>query len=191
MHHLPSIVFGKLIALDAKMKQVGWRLILCNVDPHHYESFQAAGLTDILDIRESGSVSPSSKQEVTIRVLLADPDETLLASNRSFLSRNGFKVATAANGLDCLAKLRDFKPDVLVLDPEMAWGQGDDVLALMQEEADVPNVPVLLLSDAEPRVLGPAYSIQEHRAKPLAPELLANSIRWLFERAPPPGGFFA
>jgi anti-anti-sigma factor len=190
VHHLPSIVFGKLIALDAKIRQVGWRLVLCNVDPHLYDSFKAGGLTDILDIRESGSVPSSTRHhEVIIRVLLADPDESLLASTCGFLSRNGFKVATAANGLDCLARLRDFKPDVLVLDPEIAWGQGDDVLALMQEEADVPSVPVLILSDTEPTVLEPAYSIQEHLAKPLAPELLANRIRWLYECAPPPGGY--
>jgi anti-anti-sigma factor len=194
VHVLPSIAFSKLLALGDKLNEAGCRLVLCNVDPCVYESFQAAGLTDILDIREAGAApSKASHPEVAIRVLLADPDETLLVSNRVFLSRNGFEVATATNGLECLEQLRHFKPDVLVLEPDMSWGQGDDVLALMEEEGDVPHVPVLIVSGGydTPRLGSPAYSIHEHRAKPLSPELLANRIRWLFESSPPPGGFFA
>ena len=70
-----------------------------------------------------------------MRVLIADSDPALLASYRDFLVRQGFEVALARDGLDCLAQLRSTFPDVLVLEPELPWGQGDGVLALM-EEAD-------------------------------------------------------
>ena len=40
---------------------------------------------------------------MTTRVLIADPDPALLSSYRDFLVRNGFEVALAADGLDCLA----------------------------------------------------------------------------------------
>jgi CheY-like chemotaxis protein/anti-anti-sigma regulatory factor len=194
VHLVPSIAFSKLICLGDKLNEAGCRLILCNVDHHLYECLEAGRLTDNLDIWEAESPPSHGRHpEVAIRVLLADPDERLLVSNRVFLSRNGFEVATATNGLECLEKLRDFRPDVLVLEPEMSWGQGDDVLALMEQEADVPRVPVLILSGGydTSRFPEPAYSIHEHQAKPLPPELLANRIRWLFESSPPPGGFFA
>jgi CheY-like chemotaxis protein/anti-anti-sigma regulatory factor len=194
VHLLPSIAFAKLIALGDQLNQSGCRLILCNVDHHLYEFLEAGQLTENLDIREADTPWPNTRHpEVAIRVLLADPDEKLLVSNRVFLSRHGFEVATATNGLECLEKLRDFRPDVLVLEPEMSWGQGDDVLALMEEESDVPRVPVLILSGGSdnPRIPEPAYSIHEHRTKPVTPELLAKRIRWLFESSPPPGGYFA
>jgi DNA-binding response OmpR family regulator len=117
----------------------------------------------------------TSHQGFMIRVLLADPDESLLARYRVFLSRNGFEVSTAANGADCLLRLRNFKPHVLVLDPEMPWRRGDNTLARMLEEHDVARVPVLLLSADYDHVLRPAHSM--HLAKPLAPELLAQRIR--------------
>jgi anti-anti-sigma factor len=48
---LASIVFGKLITLDAKLRKMDCRLILCNLDPFIYQTFQATRLTDSLDIR--------------------------------------------------------------------------------------------------------------------------------------------
>jgi CheY-like chemotaxis protein/anti-anti-sigma regulatory factor len=191
VHHLPSIAFSKLIALDGQLNEVGSKLVLCNVHPHLYECLQAAAMTDSLEVREHESANPN-RHEVAIRVLLADPDEALLLSNRVFLSRRGFEVATATNGLDCLEKLREFKPDVLVLDPNMSWGQGDDILALMEDDADVPRVPALVLSgDEEAPHVRQGYSLQEHRAKPVSPDQLADRIRWLFECSPPPGGYYA
>jgi len=47
-----------------------------------------------------------------IQILIADPDERLLADYREFLA-NDFDVATAVSGLECLAQLREAAPDVL------------------------------------------------------------------------------
>jgi CheY-like chemotaxis protein len=79
-----------------------------------------------------------------IRVLLADHDPSLRSLYSRGLPLLGFEVATAASGLDCVAMLRSFRPDVLVLEPDLLWGQGEGVLARMREDADVPSVPVLL-----------------------------------------------
>jgi anti-anti-sigma factor len=51
VRHLAGIVFGKLITLDKKLRDVDCRLVLCNVDRSLYQSFRAARLTDNLDIR--------------------------------------------------------------------------------------------------------------------------------------------
>jgi len=129
---------------------------------------------------------------VPIRVLLADGDEWLLASYRAVLCRNGFDVATATNGLECVDQLRTFLPNVLVLEPEMLWGQGDGILALMQENDDVPQVPVLLLAardGPEARALGAAYPQCTYRLKPLAPKQLEETICWLLDRPRAPGKF--
>src|SRR3954466_10169411 len=53
-------------------------------------------------------------QARSIRALIADPDESLLRSYREWLAAVGFEVVTAANGLECLAHLRNWVPDILV-----------------------------------------------------------------------------
>ena len=44
------------------------------------------------------------------------------------LLREGFELETAVSGLECVARLREAVPDVLVLEPHMPWGGGDGVL---------------------------------------------------------------
>jgi DNA-binding response OmpR family regulator len=88
-------------------------------------------------------------------VLLAEADRDLLDGYSDFMSRHGFQVDSATNGLECLAKLRRFVPDLLVLDLELPWGGGDGVLALLCEDSRlVPNSVILLSGVHSEPVLG-------------------------------------
>jgi anti-anti-sigma factor len=51
VRRIASVVFGKLITLDKRLREVDCRLILCNVDAFVYESFRSVRLTENLDIR--------------------------------------------------------------------------------------------------------------------------------------------
>jgi len=82
------------------------------------------------------------------------PRKVLLAVRRS-QSRNeyaldlklhGFDVAIADNGLECLDVLERFVPDVVVIEPELLWGGGDGVLAVISDMPELRSVPVLLLT---------------------------------------------
>ncbi len=77
-------------------------------------------------------------------VLLAEADRELRDTYRCFLSRRGFHVDNADNGLACVAKLRRFVPELLILDLELPCGGGDGVLGFLREEPRlVPNRIVL------------------------------------------------
>ena len=47
-------------------------------------------------------------------VLIVDADPELRVAYISVLSSNGFQVETAVDSLGCLAKLRQFVPDLLI-----------------------------------------------------------------------------
>ncbi len=119
------------------------------------------------------------------RILLTDKDEALLSSYREHLLRDGFDVITATDGLDCVAKLRNFRPDVLVLEPDLHWGSGEDVLAMMYEERDVPLVPVMVLAE-RPGPRGRCgvgiFPVNAYHVKPLPPAVLAQSLQQLLRR---------
>ena len=68
------------------------------------------------------------------------------------LSSCGYQVETASGGLECLGKLTDVVPDVLVLDAELNWGGADGVLTrLREEESPILAVPVVLItSEVQP-----------------------------------------
>lgn len=83
-------------------------------------------------------------------VLLAEADRELRETYFAFLSRNGFRVESAGDGLECLAKLRQFTPDVLILDLEMPWGGGSGVLGFLQEEPRYLPKRIVLTSTITP-----------------------------------------
>ena len=74
-------------------------------------------------------VQSRSNGSKPIRVLLADPDRSLTAVYRKPLSREGFEVVAAFSGLECVARLREQVPDVLVLEPQLPWGGGEGILS--------------------------------------------------------------
>ncbi len=115
-----------------------------------------------------------------VRVLIADPDEYLLDNYRDYLGQHGFEVATVTTGMECVKRLREFFPHVLVLEPSIPWGWGDGVLSMMREEADVPLVPVIVLTHGRNREvlyrLAP-FEIDDYHVKPLRPKRLAERIR--------------
>ncbi len=122
------------------------------------------------------------------RVLIADHDEALLASYTAYLAGEGFGVATARSGLECLEQLRHSLPDILVLDLELPWGGGAGVLARMPDGSDVPPVPVLVLSAIhQPAALAELVHfpmMTDFHIKPLGVDPLARIIRRLFDEGP-------
>ena len=82
------------------------------------------------------------------RLLIADRDAELCEIYRRFLTQQGYGVETSRDGLDCLAKLRQVTPAVLVLDLELLWGGGDGVLAWLREASPASRIPVLLTATA-------------------------------------------
>jgi carbon storage regulator CsrA len=116
---------------------------------------------------------------MSVRILLADRDEFLLASYREHLNRSGALVATATTGLACVDRLRDFTPDVLVLDPSLLWGGGDGVLAVMHEEPAIRPAAVLLLTSRGNRSLLyqlSSFKGDDYQTKPVGPRQLMERI---------------
>src|SRR5262249_24541490 len=110
---------------------------------------------------------------------------------RACLALGDFEVSVVTNGLDCVAGLRSFRSDILVLEPELLWGAGEGVLARMREEEDVPAVPVILLvaSDRELPRGTPPLPVRSILQKPLPPQELAARIRlvlWAASAYPAP-----
>lgn len=139
--------------------------------------------TDVPDLHEEATMTSASEDTLMlVRVLIADPDEYLLDHYRNYLEQHGFKVATATTGVECVERLRECAPDVLVLEPSIHWGWGDGVLAMMHEESDIPLVPVIVLTYGRDRGvlyrLAP-FKIDDYQVKPLRANRLAQRIRSL------------
>jgi len=84
-------------------------------------------------------------------VLIADGDKEFLELKRRFLSQCGHDVLIASDGLECASVLKDFSPDVVVLDCGILWGGSEGIVAMMLEDPRLSQTPVILAADVDPR----------------------------------------
>jgi CheY-like chemotaxis protein len=82
------------------------------------------------------------------RILLVDDDPIVLRIYADGLSRQGFEVETANDGLMAMQALRAAKPDLLVLDQMMPKLSGAEVLRFVRSQPELAALPVVVLSNA-------------------------------------------
>lgn len=81
------------------------------------------------------------------RILLIDDDQGIREVARTVLEMvGGYDVETASSGLDGLEKARTSPPDAIVLDVMMPGLDGPATFALLQEQPETRDVPVILLT---------------------------------------------
>ena len=118
------------------------------------------------------------------KVLVVD-DEVYIADLLSTgLSFVGFDVRTAAGGQEALALVRDWRPDLLVLDVMMPGIDGFEVTRRLRAEGR--SVPVLFLTarDAlEDKVTGLTIGGDDYVTKPFSLEEVVARVRALIRRS--------
>src|ERR1700674_325048 len=92
-------------------------------------------------------------RSMPLSVFVASADLIALDVYRRLFYFCGHEVETASSGLECLTKLQEFAPDVLVLDDNLKWSGADGVLGRIRENERTffTMTPVILIqSDTSP-----------------------------------------
>ena len=81
-------------------------------------------------------------------ILLVDDDATVLEIYKQRFVQAGFQVATADDGLVAAKLLREFKPDLVVLDLMMPKLSGVEVLRFIRSQPDLEATPVIIFTNS-------------------------------------------
>lgn len=118
-------------------------------------------------------------------LLLAEDDQRLAQLVHAFLEQQGFTVLIEGNGLAVERRIRDDRPDLVILDVGLPGKNGLDICRDIRNQF---QGPILMLtardSDAD-QVLGLEYGADDYVIKPADPTVLLARIRALFRRAMP------
>jgi CheY-like chemotaxis protein len=78
------------------------------------------------------------------KILVVDDEREVRLVIQEFLAGKGYEVRVAGNGLEALACLETFMPDVVLLD--MAMPEMDGLEALKRISASYPSLPVIMVT---------------------------------------------
>jgi DNA-binding NtrC family response regulator len=88
-------------------------------------------------------IDPSRDMTVPV-VLIADDDAGIRAAAERFISRQGFRIVSAADGREALATLSQVRPEAALVDLQMPYVDGLEVLRAMRELS--PDCQVILMT---------------------------------------------
>lgn len=80
------------------------------------------------------------------RVLLVDDDATMLRTASRVLSRAGFDVMTHEGAFDATNAITRFRPDVALIDVNMPFLSGDQLVQLFAKQRATKHIRVVLFS---------------------------------------------
>ncbi len=80
------------------------------------------------------------------KILTCDDEKHIVRLIQVNLERQGYEVITAFNGAECLAKVKEDRPDLIVLDVMMPEMTGFEVLDILKKDPETENIPVIMLT---------------------------------------------
>lgn len=84
---------------------------------------------------------------MALKILVVEDDKFLRELITQKLAREGYDVKEAVDGEDGVVKVKEEKPDIILLDLILPGIDGFEVLAKIKEDSEVENIPVVILSN--------------------------------------------
>ena len=115
-------------------------------------------------------------------VLVVDDDDVIRQLITVNLELEGFEVATAVDGQDCLDKVKDVRPDVITLDIMMPRLDGWEAASRLRADPETSDIKVVLLSARAQEAdieRGSRIGVDAYLTKPFDPDELIEVVRRL------------
>ncbi|MCB0600634.1 MAG: response regulator, partial [Saprospiraceae bacterium] len=115
-------------------------------------------------------------------VLIVDDDPSIRGLLVQELGEAGYQVREAENGKEALEKIRQQKPDLVLLDVMMPEMNGFDVAAILKNDPVTMNIPIIILSIVQDKERGMRIGVDKYLTKPFETEQLIHEVNALLEQ---------
>jgi putative two-component system response regulator len=114
------------------------------------------------------------------QILVVDDDPMIVDVLTRFLSREGYDVITAQNGVQALDSVKRYQPDLILLDVTMPEMDGFTACRLLKDDERTALIPITMLTgldDREHRTRGIEAGADDFLTKPFEHSILRARIR--------------
>lgn len=132
-------------------------------------------------------VAPVTQAAAAPLVMVVDDSLTVRKVTSRLLEREGYRIATAKDGVDALEKLIVTRPDVMLVDIEMPRMDGFDLTRNVRADARTRDIPVIMITSRtaeKHKAYAREIGVNHYLGKPYNE---AELLELIAGYAPPPG----
>jgi chemosensory pili system protein ChpA (sensor histidine kinase/response regulator) len=117
-----------------------------------------------------------------LNVMVVDDSVSVRTVVTRLLQRQGWQVRSANDGVDAIERLRDYRPDIILLDVEMPRMNGYEFMSVFRTQDNFEDIPVVMLtsrSAKKHRDKARSVGVNGYVVKPYEDEALLDLIQQL------------
>jgi two-component system, OmpR family, phosphate regulon response regulator PhoB len=121
----------------------------------------------------------------TTRILIVEDDPDILKLLSYNIQSAGYDVVTAVDGNAALAMVKQYSPDLLILDIMIPGIDGFEVCKELKRGQETRNIPVIMLTakgEEVDRIVGLELGADDYMVKPFSPRELILRVRAILRR---------
>ncbi len=119
------------------------------------------------------------------KILVVDDEPKLVRVVREYLEHDGYRVVSAGDGREALARFRQERPDLVVLDLMLPEIDGLEVCRRIRQDSAVPIIMLTARAEEVDELIGLELGADDYVTKPFSPRTLLARVRSVLRRAVP------
>jgi CheY-like chemotaxis protein len=115
-------------------------------------------------------------------ILIVDDDDSIRSLLHQEFSDAGYLIEEATNGKEALEKIRKNRPDLVILDVMMPEMNGFDVAAILKNDPQTMDIPIIVLSIVQDKLRGYRIGVDRYLTKPIDTAQLFTEVGTLLDQ---------
>lgn len=136
----------------------------------------------IRQLRDQVTITTPRTTDHQPRILVVDDDPNIRELLTQEFTEAGYRISVATNGREAIAEVRRDHPDLIVLDVMMPEMNGFDVAAVLKNDPQTMDIPIVILSIVQDRERGFRLGVDRYLTKPIDTDLLFREVGALLEQ---------
>lgn len=120
------------------------------------------------------------------KILIVEDEKDIRDLVRIHLEKSGFQTFLAGDGREAYQKLKQAKPDLVILDLMLPEMDGKEFAKLLKSRDETKNIPLVMLtakSEEVDRIVGFELGADDYIPKPFSPRELVLRVQAVLKRA--------
>ena len=115
-------------------------------------------------------------------IMIIEDDEIICNELTNILENSGYKVSVLTNFKDSLEEIKKVSPDLILLDINIPYINGELLLQNLRKTSTIPVIMVTSRDSESDEVLSMSYGADDYITKPYNPTILLLRINAIFKR---------